>query len=76
MRTCFSDRPLAMHGTSSEAVTALFERGVLPADGRDDEYAEWVYFTPVSRYYNHSRYALRVGNYTKAQAFASAKYYA
>lgn len=76
MREHFSTRPLAMHGTSREAVVALFERGVLPADGREDEYAEWFYFTPVSRYYNRSRYALRVGRYTLSEAFSIAKFYA
>ena len=85
MRRSFSSQPLAIHGTSAEAVTALFERGVLPAESHEcptnargvRDYATSFYFTPVSRNLRLSEYALPLcGYHTKTQAFSSARIYA
>jgi hypothetical protein len=75
MKRTLSERPLAIHGTSREAVDFLFKEGVLPAKGHKG-YEEWFYFTPVSRYYDNSPFALRTGKFTLSQAMSSAKFYA
>ncbi|MBM3233236.1 hypothetical protein FJZ18_03665 [Candidatus Pacearchaeota archaeon] len=75
MRHSLSDAPLAIHGTSRKAVDFLFKEGVLPAKGSRG-YEEWFYFTPVSRYYNGSRFALKTGKFTLSQAMSSGRFYA
>ena len=77
MKVSLSEQPLALHGTSAEAIHALLERGSLPTEGNNKGYEEWFYFTPVTRYFRKSEYAIELlGYHTKAQALSSSKCYA
>jgi|GEM_PF-1853077 len=76
MNHIISERPLALHGTSIEAVQYLFHKGVLPPSTQENLEGQF-YFTPVSRNFNSSKYAASLrGRYTKSQAISAAKYYA